>query len=147
MSEEIEKLKHKLSSYLNEILELKNSIKQKDIEKQDLTKDFLLGIIEIIDSYENKERSLLEKNQDIPEAKKVIDNFGIIKKKMLNLLSSYGVTRIEFQENRMIVGFTKVIGTEPDMTRKNDSIISIVRHGYIRGHELIREAELIIVKN
>lgn len=147
MSEEILELKHKISSTLNEILELKNSIKQKEIEKQDLTKDFLLGIIEIIDSFENKERSLLEKNQDIPESKKVIDNFGIIKKKMLNLLSRHGVTRIEFPENRLIVGFTKVIGTEPDITRKNDFIISIVRHGYIRGHELIREAELIIVKN
>lgn len=147
MIKEIEELKSKISSNLNEILEFKNILKQKELEKQDLTKEFFLSIIDVIDSYENKERSLFDKYHDNNDATKLIESFSIIKKKMLNVLSKYGVTRIEFPENKMIMGFSKIIATEPDLERKNDSIISIVRHGYIRGHELIREAELIIVKN
>lgn len=147
MIKEIDELKAKISSNLNEILELRNSLKQKETEKQDLAKEFFLGIIDIIDSYENKERSLFDKHQGSQDAAKIIESFGVIRKKMLSILSKYGVTRIEFPENKMIMGFSKIIDTEPDLNRKNDSIISVVRHGYIRGHELIREAELIIVKN
>jgi molecular chaperone GrpE (heat shock protein) len=40
-----------------------------------------------------------------------------------------------------------VIDTEPDSNLPNDTIIEIVRNGYIHGKELIREAEVIIVKN
>ena len=54
MFEEILELKKKISDNLAEVLELKNSIKKKELEKQDLTKDFFLGIIDVIDSYENK---------------------------------------------------------------------------------------------
>lgn len=147
MFEEITELKNKISGNLSDILELKTSLKKKELEKQDLMKEFFLEIIEVIDSYENKENSLLEKNSENPESIKIVNSFGVIKKKLINLLAKYGVTRVEFPDNRLIIGFSKVVGAEPDPTKKNDSIISIVRHGYIRGHEVIREAELIIVKN
>lgn len=147
MFEEISELKKKISDNLTEVLELKNSNKKKELEKQDLTKDFFLGIIDVIDSYENKEVSLQEKNHDNPDGIKIITSFGVIKRKLITLLGKYGVTKIEFQENKLIIGFSKVVGTEPDPNQKSDSIISIVRNGYIRGHEVIREAELIIVKN
>lgn len=147
MFEEILQLKTKISQNLIEVLELRNLLKQKEIEKQDLTREFFLGIIDIIDSYENKESSLLEKNHDNPESIKMINNFKVIKKKLITLLEKFGVTKVEFPEDRLIIGFSKVVGTEPDPNKKNDSIVSIVRNGYIRAHEVIREAELIIVKN
>ena len=59
----------------------------------------------------------------------------------------FGITKIDFPENKLIVGLCKVIDTEPDNKLPNDTIIEIVRNGYIHGKELIREAEVIIVKN
>ncbi len=147
MFKEISELKNKISDNLSEVLELKTSLKNKELEKQDLLKEFFLAIIEVVDSYENKENSLLEKIPSDSECIKIINSFAAIKKKLLNLLLKYGVTKVEFPENKLIIGFSKVVGTEPDPTKKNDSIISIVRNGYIRAHEVIREAELIIVKN
>lgn len=147
MFKEISELKNKISNNLSEVLELKASLKNKELEKQDLMKEFFLAIIEVVDSYENKENSLLEKIPSDSECIKIINSFAAIKKKLLNLLLKYGVTKVEFPENKLIIGFSKVVGTEPDPTKKNDSIISIVRNGYIRAHEVIREAELIIVKN
>lgn len=136
-----------LKKGLTENLELKNKVKEKDLEKQDLMKDFFLSVIKIIDSFESKEENLTEKYINNSEAEKVIQSYSSIKKQLLNLLSKYGVTKLEFPENRLIVGFSKVVDTEPDQTKKNDTIIGVVKNGYIRGSELIREAEIIIVKN
>jgi molecular chaperone GrpE (heat shock protein) len=147
MFDEINQLKDKISENLSEILTLKNAIKNLELEKQDIRKEFFLGIIDVIDSYENKESSLFSKYTADNEHNKIINSFSIIKKRLFNLLEKYGVTKITFPENKLIIGFSKVVGTEPDLTRKNDSIISIVRNGYIKGHEVIREAELIVVKN
>lgn len=147
MFEEITGLKNKISENLSEILTLKKTVKNLEIAKQDLMKEFILGIIEVIDSFENKENSLLTKYSSNDESNKIINSFSIIRKKLNILLENYGVTKITFPDNKLIVGFSKVVGTEPDMLKKNDSIISIVRNGYIRGHEVIREAEIIVVKN
>ncbi len=130
-----------------EILNLKNKITAQNLEKQDLMKDFFLSIIKILDSFESKDENLRERYTEEIAAQKVIQSYSSIKKQLLNLLGKHGVTMLDFAENRLIVGYSKVVETAPDATKKNDTIISIVKNGYIRGSELIREAELIVVKN
>ena len=113
-----------------------------------LFKEILLGIIDLADTFERVEEGLIERGIDKnEESGKVINRYKSVQKKTSNLLSKYGVTKLEYPENKLIVGFSKIVDTEPDSNRKNDEIISIVRNGYIRGVELIREAELIVVKN
>ena len=75
------------------------------------------------------------------------NRYNSVKTKLLNLLQKYGITKIEFPDNRLIVGLCEVVETEADGNRKNDEIISVVRGGYIRGNELIRAAQIIVVKN
>jgi len=147
MTTEFEQLEQILTRELSQNLELKNKVREKDLEKQDLMKDFFLGIIKVIDSFESKEDNLTEKFINQEPATLVIQSYSSIKKQLLNLLGKYGVTLLEFSENRLIVGYSKVVDTEPDQNKKNDTIINIVKNGYIRGSELIREAEIIIVKN
>jgi molecular chaperone GrpE (heat shock protein) len=107
-----------------------------------------LGIIDILDSFERVEESLSEKGQDKSEdAIKTINRYRTIQKKLINFLNKYGISKIEFPDNRLIVGLCEVVETEPDSYRKNDDIVSIVRSGYIRGKELIRAAQIIVVKN
>ncbi len=55
--------------------------------------------------------------------------------------------KVEFPENKLIVGLCEVVETQADGNKKNDEIISVVRTGYIRGKELIRAAQIIVVKN
>jgi len=147
MTTEFEQLEQILTKELSQNLELKNKVREKDLKKQDLMKDFFLGIIKVIDSFESKEDNLTEKFINQEPATLVIQSYSSIKKQLLNLLGKYGVTLLEFSENRLIVGYSKVVDTEPDQNKKNDTIINIVKNGYIRGSELIREAEIIIVKN
>jgi molecular chaperone GrpE (heat shock protein) len=147
MEQELRDIEILLTEELTKKLELKNKLKEKELEKQDVMKDFFLGIINIIDSIESKEENLTQKYSQNEIANKVIKSFSSIKKQLINLLSKHGVTQINFLEGKLIIGFSKVIETEPDPTKKNDTIVSIIKNGYIRGSELIREAELIVVKN
>ncbi len=126
----------------------KNEAEKKENEKHDQLKDISLGIIDILDSFERVEEGLIEKGLDKnEEASKTMNRYKTIQKKLLNLLHKYGITKIEFPDNRLIVGLCEVVETEADNSRKNDEIISVVRSGYIRGKELIRAAQIIVVKN
>jgi molecular chaperone GrpE (heat shock protein) len=140
-------LKILLIKELKEKVDLGIELKKTELEKQDLMKDFCLGIIKIIDSFESKEENLKERYGENETAKRTIKSYSSIKRQLLNVLKKHGVTLLEFSENRLIVGFSKVVDTELDENKKDDEIISIVKNGYIRGKELIREAELIVVKN
>lgn len=136
-----------VAEQLTLIHELKRQVADKERERQDQLRDFLLGQIELLDAMEQKDANLRERYEAEPEALKVIVSYGSVQKRLLRQLERYGVTRVTFPEGRLIVGLSKVVETEPDATRPNDSIISIVSQGYMRGNTVLREADLIVVKN
>ena len=148
MKESVTELEQLIVQNLKSTNLLKNEVERKENEKHDLLKDISLNIIDIIDSFERIEESIIEKEyHKIDEVSKTVSRYKTIQKKLLGLLQKYGVTRIEFPDNRLIVGLCEVVETEADSNRKNDDIISIIRNGYIRGKELIRPAQIIVVKN
>lgn len=152
MKEDINTLKSQLNQIIVENLQsnnhLKNAIEQKENEKQDLLKDLSLKIIDVIDSFENSEEWVTENELNkVDEARRVVSKFKIVHRKLLGLLKEYGITKIEFPDNRLIVGLCEVVETEANSQKKNDEIISVIRNGYIRGKELIRPAQIIVVKN
>jgi molecular chaperone GrpE (heat shock protein) len=148
MKHAIPELKELIIHNLQENNNLKNEVEKKELEKQDQLKAISLSIIDILDSFERLEESLIEKELNkIDDVEKTMNRYKTIQKKLLNLLQKYGITKVEFPDNRLIVGLCRVVDKEPDPSKPNDTIISIVRNGYIRGSELIREAEIIVVKN
>lgn len=148
MNDSTTELKNLITHNLQAANNLKNEVEKKENEKHDQLKDISLGMIDILDSFERVEEGLIEKGLDKnEEASKTMTRYKTIQKKLLNLLQKYGITKIEFPDNRLIVGLCEVVETEADSNRKNDEIISVVRSGYIRGKELIRAAQIIVVKN
>lgn len=127
---------------------LKNEVEKQENEKHDLLKNISLNVIDIIDSCENIDEWVTDNQyNEVDEARKTNSRYKTIQKKLLALLQTQGISKIEFPDNRLIVGLCEVIETEADRNRKNDEIISIIRNGYIRGKELIRPAQIIVVKN
>ena len=148
MKESVTELEQLIIQNLKSTNLLKNEVERKENEKHDLLKDISLNVIDIIDSCENiNEWVFNNQYNQIDEAKKTNSRYKTIQKKLLALLQKYGITKIEFPDNRLIVGLCEVVETEVDNNRKNDEIISVIRNGYIRGKELIRPAQIIIVKN
>lgn len=148
MKESVTELEQLIVQNLKSANLLKNEVERKENEKYDLLKDISISIIDIIDSFERIEESVIEKEYNkIDEVNKTVSRYKTIQKKLLGLLQKHGVTKIEFPDNRLIVGLCEVVETEADSNRKNDEIISVIRNGYIRGKELIRPAQIIVVKN
>jgi len=148
MNKSITELENLLTQQFQVIIDLKNEVEKKTIEKHDQLKDLSLGIMDVIDSFERAEEGLKGKALDqSEEVSKFASRYKTIQKKLVNLLAKYGITRIDFPDNRLIVGLCEVVDTVPDSARQNDEIVSIIRNGYIRGSELIREAQIIVVKN
>ena len=148
MEESVTELEQLIVQNLKSTNLLKNEVERKENEKHDLLKEFSISIIDILDSFERIEESVIEKEyHKIDEVSKTVSRYKTIQKKLLGLLQKHGVTRIEFPDNRLIVGICEVVETEADRNRKNDEIISVIRNGYIRGKELIRPAQIIVVKN
>lgn len=148
MNNNIKELELILIQNLQSTNSLKNEVEKKENEKHDQLKNISMAIIDILDSFERVEESFKEKGLDKQdETSKTINRYKTIQKKLLNLLQKYGITKIEFPDNRLIVGLCEVVETEPESNSQNDDIISIVRSGYIRGKELIRASQIIVVKN
>lgn len=148
MKESVTELEQLIVQNLKSTKHLKNEVERKENEKHDLLKEFSISIIDILDSFERIEESVIEKEyHKIDEVSKTVSRYKTIQKKLLGLLQKHGITRIEFPDNRLIVGLCEVVETEADSNRKNDEIISVIRNGYIRGKELIRPAQIIVVKN
>jgi molecular chaperone GrpE (heat shock protein) len=152
MKEDIIALKSQLRQIIVENFQLnnhlKNEIEQKENDMHDLLKSISLKIIDVIDSFENSEEWVIENELNkVDEAKRSVNKFKIVHRKLIGLLKDYGISKIEFPDNRLIVGLCEVVETEADSNRKNDEVISIIRNGYIRGKELIRPAQIIVVKN
>jgi molecular chaperone GrpE (heat shock protein) len=143
-----EELKELIIQNLKSTSILKNEVESKENEKHDLIKNVSLNIIDIIDSCENIDEWVIDNEyNEVDEARKTNSRYKTIQRRLLTLLQTQGISKIEFPDNRLIVGLCEVIETEADRNRKNDEIISIIRNGYIRGKELIRPAQIIVVKN
>jgi len=148
MNKNLDKLTDLHKKNLIEIVDLKNKLESSIQEGHDLFLNIVLDIIDVIDTFEKAEEVILDKGLGKAEGgSKIMERYKSVNKKLSNILRKHGITKIEFPENRLIVGFCKVVDTEPDPAYPNDTIISIVRNGYHRGKELIRESEVIIVKN
>tara|TARA_B110000114_G_C15096387_1_gene401723 strand:- start:23 stop:481 length:459 start_codon:yes stop_codon:yes gene_type:complete len=146
---ELEKLlKQEIIQPLKSTNILKNKVKSLEDEKHDLIKNVSLNIIDIIDSCENIDEWVINNQyNEVDEARRTNSRYKTIQNRLLALLQTQGISKIEFPDNRLIVGLCEVVETEADRNRKNEEIISIIRNGYIRGKELIRPAQIIVVKN
>jgi molecular chaperone GrpE (heat shock protein) len=148
MNQSVSELKELIIQNLKSTSILKNEVENKENEKHDLIKKVSLNIIDIIDSFENIDEWVIHNEyNEVDEARKTNSRYKTIQKKLLALLQTQGISKIEFPDNRLIVGLCEVIETEADRNRKNDEIIAIIRNGYIRGKELIRPAQIMVVKN
>ncbi len=148
MIDSIKELENLITLNLQSANNLKNEVEKKVNEKHDQLIEITKGIIETLDTFDKVDEWLIEKGLDKNEdSVKTKNRYNSVKTKLLNLLQKYGITKVEFPDNRVIVGLCEVVETEADSNRKNDEIISVVRGGYIRGNELIRAAQIIVVKN
>ncbi len=148
MKDSLTELLNLITLNLQSVNNLKNEVEKKENEKHDQLKDISLGIIETLDSFDKVDEWMIEKGLDkSDDSVKTKKRYISVKSKLLNLLQKYGISLMVFPDGIDIIGWSEPIETIADETKKNNEIVSIVKNGYIRGKEVIRAAQVIIVKN
>ena len=152
LNNQVEKLEaeknNQNSSNLDILNELNNRVEQLESEKNSQFLQLATGIITVLDTFEKLKRAISKKALNkTAKGKRVLDRYKKVRNSLEELLLQVEITKITFPDNQLIDGFCKVVGTEPDADKPDDTILSIVKNGYIHGTELIREAEVIVVKN
>ena len=133
---------------LGTIKELSNYVEQLELEKISQFTQTATGIITFMDSFEKLNKSISKKELNkTKKGEKILDRYKNTRKSLEELLLQFEITKITFPDDQLIPGFCIVVDTKPDADLPDDTILSIVKDGYIRGTEVIREAEVIVVKN
>ncbi len=150
MNEQKQLLKEKLIAFQKEI----DSLKREKIELENSSKDKLekanIKFIDLIDIIDNIDNNFAEQNLENNETAKVLNNnIKAIKKKIMRILKSYKITKIDFPDNKAIRDFSKIIDTQNNEKLEDETIIDIIKNGYYNSKEnkVIRKAELITVSN
>lgn len=144
-----ERLKEEITAIKKENSSLKLELESVNLNARREIMDILKDIIVIIDAFDKAKTIISERGWDLTEeGKKVLGRFLNIEKQLINKISLHGVKEIPIETGAVVDDFLcTVCETEPDLTKENDTIISIEKKGYTYKDAILRQADVIIVKN
>ncbi|MFZ4549647.1 MAG: nucleotide exchange factor GrpE [Bacteroidales bacterium] len=136
------------NSDFNSIKELNKNIELLESEKHIQLLQLAMGLISVVDSFEEFKKAIPKKifNKS-NKGKNALIQFKKARKSLKGILKEFKISKITFPENQLIDGYGMVVGTEPNINEPENAILSVVKNGYICKSQVIREAEVIVVKN
>lgn len=115
-----------------------------DSQVGEICKNFL----QVLESFEWAEATIHERGLDQSKiSTSAIARMLTAKTKLLEVLESYGVHKIEFPNGEFDAAKGKIVGTVADEEKPEGSVASIRRDGFYRKDKLLRPAEVLVVKN
>jgi molecular chaperone GrpE (heat shock protein) len=144
-----DRLETKITDFQQEILNLNTALDQHKRESRESNNALFREIFEVLDTFElvferlAPERAGLNKKVD-----RCLKSIESTNRKLERMLTERGVAKIEFPDNKIIIGQCRIVDTVADPQAANGTIVTIVRHGYISGTgDVLRLAEVISVRN
>lgn len=128
-------------------IEIEHKIEDMASENEKNLDAIFKDLLSVIDAFNKADTRMAEQYSDNEVAEKVRKRFATAKKKLLEILSKNGVTEIEFPDNLASINDCEIVETEPDLSKPENTIVSIEKAGYRRKGRLLRLAEVIAVKN
>jgi len=150
MSKKKEFLKEKFIGFQVKIAELTHALQEQENSFQAREKDLYLNLFEILDAFENLDQTMLAKeNQFDKTTRRLAKNIRSIRKKLVRLLKTCYIVQIEFSNNIADMDYCKVVDTQESADIANETILSVVKNGYIDKNKkiVLRKAEVITVLN
>jgi molecular chaperone GrpE (heat shock protein) len=143
-----EDLYNRVANLQRDNLTSKNNLEEFEKSQEKRIDGIFNEFLSVIDTFDRAEQAIKERGLDQDEnAKKAINRLLNAKKKALAVLGKFDIKRIEFEDGHSVPEQCSVVDTEPDPNRETGEIISIERQGYTRRGNLLRPAEVVIVKN
>ena len=150
MKLEKELLRNKFIKFQQTIADLKLDISQNnDLFKQKEIGLFL-GLFEILDALENVEKTIESKKKGLDKTSRMLGkNIRSIHKKLLRIVNSADIIQMSFPDNKATMEECKIIDTQNNLEMENETIINIIKNGYINKNDktVLRKAEVITISN
>jgi molecular chaperone GrpE (heat shock protein) len=150
MKEEKDFLKKKFIDFQSRIAGLSRALKKQEETSEARENDLYLNLFELLDAFENLEETIEAKKAGFDKtARSLAKNIQAIHKKLLRFIKDRSIERMEFPDHKARMEYCKVVDTREAPDLENETIISVVRNGYIdKGHnQALRKAEVITVLN
>lgn len=133
---------------LREIAELKLAAGEAKRDEEKRLEKLLLDILDAIDGFERVFRAVHAKESEVTKQMKIwLGNFRTIRRLLDNILEANGVTPIVNAEGTFDPQWHKVAETVEDPSRADGTIVEEVRRGYLRGTNILRKSEVVVVRN
>lgn len=140
-------LEESIQNFQKLILEQDHKIEELETSKDRDLDNLYKDLITVIDAFNKADARLNEQFPENEEVAKSRKRFATAKNKLVEILNKNGVTEIEFPDGMATLEDCEIDDTEPDASKADDTIISIVSPGYRRNGRLIRLAKVVVVKN
>jgi len=150
MSAGKEFLKEKLVEFQLKIAELNHSMAKQLNSFQEREKGLALGLLDILDAFENIDETIEAKKDKFDKTARMLSkNIGSVHKKLIRLMKSIDIVKMEFPDNKARIDYCKIIDTRPEPEMENETIVSVVKNGYVNKQDgsVVRKAEVITVLN
>jgi len=149
MNSPIKDIEQDIRDYMNEVYDLKSELLDIKNEKEKQHKKILLGLLEIMDSFETRFEGFKKEEQKFnDETKKWVNKFRMTYKKLARLLKEENVTVIDVSVGQQanpvwhqIIETTQLEGGEENTIRE------VHQKGYLLKGKLLRESTVTIIKN
>ncbi len=133
---------------MRQLAEARFALGDGERQHRDSVKAILLGIIEAVDAFERVFRSIQAK-QDLvtPQMKIWVGNFRTVRRLLEKTLTDQGVVKIENLDQGFDPHWHKVAEIVADPSKPEGTIVEEVVRGYVWQNQLLRKAEVIVVRN
>ena len=146
----IDEVREYIKASFEENIKLNNWISTQEKVNDDKISDICKDFLQVLESFEWAEASIHERELDKSKISTgAITRLLTAKTKLLEVLQTYGVKMVTFPDGKLGANnnMVKVVNTVKDPEKADDTVVKVVKDGFFRKSRVLRQAEVIIVKN
>ena len=150
MKREKELLRKKLIDFQLKIAELYHTLKEQEDRFKSRENALYLNLFEVLDAFENLAKTIKAKEDGFDKTtRRIAKNISSIEQKLARSLKLRGIIPVEFKDNQARMEYCKIVETRQDPQMENESILSIIKTGYLdkNSNKVLRKAEVVIIVN
>ena len=137
-----------LRRFMRQCAKLELTVSDKERQHTSKMEEFLLRLIEVLDSFEQLFQNISDKQDKIDQQTKIwIGNFRTIYRFLKSIIDEQGVIELEIIDWSFNPHSHRVIETVVDLSKPDGTIVRQTQKGYLWQDRIIRKAEVIVVRN
>ena len=143
-------LKDKFIEFQRTIAELNHSRAEDRDMFQEKENALCLGLLDILDAFENIDETIEAKKDGFDKTARMLSkNIHSVHKKLIRLMKSGNIVKMEFPDNKARMNHCKIVDTREEPEMENEAIVAVVKNGYVNKQDgaVVRKAEVITVLN